>query len=77
MAKSIQDTPKKKRGRPKQAGRGEGIMVRLQKQELRLLDDWIAKQQDALSRPAALRQMLREAVAEAMIENGKAARKKK
>ena len=58
--------------------RGTFIGVRLQAGELRLLDRWIDHQPDPKpSRPAALRQMLRETVAEAMIENGKAARKKK
>lgn len=56
---SISDTPKKRgRGRPKMAGRGEGVMVRFHVGLLDKLDDWIAKQADAPSRPEAIRRLL-------------------
>jgi hypothetical protein len=61
MAKSIGDIPKK-RGRPKTTGRGEGILVRLHGQQLTSLDNWIAQQDDELSRPEAIRRLLDRAL---------------
>jgi hypothetical protein len=60
MAKSIQNIPKKrKRGRPKTTGRGEGILVRLQPDLLNALDQWIADQPTPKpSRPDAVRKAL-------------------
>jgi len=40
------------------AGRGEGVMVRFHVGLLDKLDDWIAKQADAPSRPEAIRRLL-------------------
>jgi uncharacterized protein YidB (DUF937 family) len=64
MRASIPDTPKKRgRGRPKGAGRGEGVMVRFhQGGLLEQLDAWIAKQDDAPSRPEAIRRLLAKAL---------------
>ena len=59
MAKSIRDTPiKKRRGRPKTTGRGAGIMVRLHREALKSLDGWSAAQDDAPSRPEAIRRLV-------------------
>jgi hypothetical protein len=65
MRASIPDTPKKrKRGRPKMAGRGEGVMVRFHHNGLiDQLDAWIANQDDAPSRPEAIRRLLAKALA--------------
>ena len=57
MAKSINDIPKKKRGRPA-TGKGEGVLVRLQPDQLKALDSWIAKQDASLTRPEAIRAMM-------------------
>jgi hypothetical protein len=57
MAISINDIPKKKRGRPA-TGKGEGVLVRLQPDQLNALDSWIAKQDASLTRPEAIRAMM-------------------
>ncbi len=57
MAKSINDIPKKKRGRPA-TGKGEGVLVRLQPSQLGRLDKWIKKNHPDLTRPEAIRQLL-------------------
>jgi hypothetical protein len=57
MAKSINDIPKKRRGRPA-TGRGEGILVRLQPDQLAGIDTWIAKQASPVTRPEAIRGMI-------------------
>jgi hypothetical protein len=64
MKTSIPDTPKKRgRGRPKMAGRGEGVMVRFHHNGLLdQLDAWIARQDDAPSRPEAIRRLLAKAL---------------
>lgn len=48
----------KKRGRPA-TGRGQTIGVRLHPEQLAQLDAWIADQPQPISRPEALREMLR------------------
>jgi hypothetical protein len=59
MAKSIRDIPKKKRrGRPKTTGRGEGILVRLHDDALKSLDAWSHAQEDEPSRPEAIRRLV-------------------
>ena len=58
MAKSIKGIPKKGRGRPSTGGRGKGVMVRLQPDQLKALDSWIAIQDASLTRPEAMRAML-------------------
>ena len=58
MKRSITDIPKKKRGRPKTTGQGEGIMVRGHNDFLGPLDAWIAKQKPAPSRPEAIRRLV-------------------
>jgi hypothetical protein len=57
MAKSINDIPKKKRGRPA-TGRGEGVLVRLQPEQMIGLDRWIRKRDPAASRPEAIRRLV-------------------
>lgn len=66
MARSTTDIKKhqkrnKPRGRPR-TGIGIGVLVRLSKDELAHLDEWIAKQEEGLgvklSRPAAIRARL-------------------
>ncbi|MGY4333294.1 hypothetical protein ACVWWG_007711 [Bradyrhizobium sp. LB7.2] len=49
--------PKKKRG-PAPTGKGVPVMVRLQPDDLAAVDDWIAKQDDALTRPEAIRRLV-------------------
>jgi hypothetical protein len=57
VAKSINDIPKKKPGRPA-TGKGEGVLVRLQPSQLAALDAWIAQQDRPLTRPEAIRAMM-------------------
>jgi hypothetical protein len=57
MPKSINDIPKKARGRPA-TGKGEGVLVRLQPFQLKALDAWIAQQSAPLTRPEAIRAMM-------------------
>jgi hypothetical protein len=57
MARSITDIPKKRRGRPKTTGRQEGVLVRMSREELDRLDEWMAKQ-GLLSRPEAIRRAI-------------------
>jgi hypothetical protein len=47
--------------------RGTLIGVRLQKDQLALLDRWMAKQDKPMSRPEAVRKFLLEALADAML----------
>jgi hypothetical protein len=49
--------PKKKRG-PPATGQGVQIQVRFQPDKLLILDKWIAKQDDTLSRPEAIRRLV-------------------
>jgi hypothetical protein len=58
MAKSIRDIPKKKRGRPSTGGRREGILVRLEPDQLSALDAWADRQDEPTSRPAAIRRLV-------------------
>ena len=48
---------KKRRG-PAATGKGVQVVVRLQPDQLRALDDWIASQDKSLTRPEAMRAML-------------------
>ena len=57
MAKSIRVIPKK-RGRPVTTGKGTLIGVRLQKDQLKGLDAWIAQQDNRPSRPEAIRRFV-------------------
>lgn len=52
----------KKRG-PKPTGWGTPIMLRLQPDQLSLLDTWITGQPDQPSRPEAIRRILKDALA--------------
>lgn len=54
-------TQKKKRG-PPATGKGELIGVRIQPDQMAPLDAWIATQDDAPSRPEAIRRLLTEAL---------------
>src|SRR4249919_997667 len=57
--KLIRDNPKKRRpGRPKTTGRGELLGVRLHARAMADLDRWIAGQDDAPSRPEAIRRLI-------------------
>jgi len=56
MAK--QDIPKKKRGRPPTGGRREGILVRLEPEQLSSLDSWADRQDRPTSRPEAIRRLV-------------------
>lgn len=55
---SISDIPKK-RGRPATTGKGTGVLVRLQPEDLAALDSWIDAQEDQPSRPEAVRKLMR------------------
>lgn len=57
MPKAITDNTKK-RGRPKTTGIGTLIGVRLLDQPLAAVDDWRARQDDAPSRPEAIRRLV-------------------
>jgi hypothetical protein len=58
MAKSIRDIPKKGRGRPSTGGRREGIMLRLDPDQLESVDDWIIQRDATISRPEAIRRLV-------------------
>jgi len=58
MAKSIDVTTKKRRGRPTTTGKGFLIGVRLQPAQLARLDTWIAEQEKPYTRPQAIRAMI-------------------
>jgi hypothetical protein len=58
MAKPIEDTQQKQRGRPATGGRGAGILVRLQPDRLTAIDAWIAEQSAPMTRPEAIRAIL-------------------
>jgi Ribbon-helix-helix protein, copG family len=61
MSKSIRDIPKKRRGRPKTTGRGEGVLVRLHSEQARAIDEW-RRQEGDVSRPEAIRRLLDQAL---------------
>jgi hypothetical protein len=62
MAKTIADSGKRKRrGRP-ETGIGPAMGLRLYPEMERQLDAWIAKQDDAPSRPEAIRRLLAKAL---------------
>jgi hypothetical protein len=69
MSGSIRDIPKK-RGRPPQGGRNQGVMVRLQPDALDRLDTWIECQADEPSRPEAVRRLMEQALAAAAVRAG-------
>jgi len=54
-----QETPISKKRGPKPTGWGKPILLRLQPEDLELLDLWIKANDAALSRPEALRRILR------------------
>jgi hypothetical protein len=59
MAKSIQVTTKKKRGRPRTTGRGTQIGERWHDAELAAIDAWIASSSDkTISRAQAVRRLV-------------------
>lgn len=57
MSETIRGTTKK-RGRPKTTGAGTSINVRLLDEPLSALDAWIGRQDDAPSRPEAIRRLV-------------------
>lgn len=59
MTKAIPDIPKK-RGRPKQGGRGQLIALRLHPPQLAKLDAWINREAPGISRPEAIRRLIEE-----------------
>jgi hypothetical protein len=61
MAKSVRVNTKR-RGRPKTTGKGELLGVRIHAQQLAALDNWIGQQNDAPSRPEAIRRLLEQAL---------------
>jgi hypothetical protein len=65
MPKSIRDTSKKieTRGRKKTTGPGAPVMLRLHPPLLTKIDDWIGGQEDAPSRPEAIRRLVEQALA--------------
>ena len=58
MARQKRPTPIRKRGRPKTTGRGAGVLVRLHPDAMKSLDRWSAQQEDAPSRPEAIRRLV-------------------
>jgi hypothetical protein len=76
MSKSIRASRKYVRtNRPPE--RGFNIGVRLQKHQLDLLDRWISKQVVEISRPAAIRELMMLSLAGTMLNDDKAAKRKK
>jgi hypothetical protein len=58
MSMSIADIPKK-RGRKYAGGRNPGVLVRLEPEQMAVLDKWIAAQPEPkLTRPEAIRRLL-------------------
>ncbi len=57
------DNRRKKVGRPRTTGTGEQVIVRLHEPMLGMIDRWAAGQDDALSRPEAIRRLLALALA--------------
>lgn len=57
MAKSIGDISKR-RGRPKTTGPGTGILVKMHEPQLVAIDKWIARQDEATTRPEAIRRLV-------------------
>jgi hypothetical protein len=57
LGKSIRDNTNR-RGRPVTTGKGTLIGVRLLSDPLAKLDDWIAQQEQPLSRPEAIRRLV-------------------
>jgi hypothetical protein len=57
MAKSIKDNTNK-RGRPVTTGKGTLIGVRLLTDPLEKLDAWIARQDEPITRPEAIRRLV-------------------
>jgi hypothetical protein len=58
MTKSNRDIPKKKRGPPSQGGRKSPQLVRMDNSLTSAIDHWREKQDDELSRPAAIRRLV-------------------
>lgn len=56
MVKSIRDTTKSPK--PRATATGEPVMVRIQPEMARLLDDWRRKQEDLPGRPEAIRRLV-------------------
>ena len=56
MAKSTRDTTKPRKGRP--AVTGEPVMVRVQPEMAKELDDWRRGQDDLPGRPEAIRRLV-------------------
>jgi hypothetical protein len=74
MVKSIRASRKYVRtNRP--AGQGTPVQTRLQPYQLAELDDWRARQDRALTRPAALRELMMIGILHAKENDGKAAKR--
>jgi hypothetical protein len=58
MSRSIRDIPKRGPGRPSTGGRREGVMVRLEPDQIAALDAWIKKQAEPPTRPEAIRRLV-------------------
>jgi hypothetical protein len=61
MAKLIRDTKKKSRpgrGRPRTTGPGRAMVVRMHDRQLSAIDGWIARQEETISRPEAIRRLV-------------------
>jgi hypothetical protein len=58
MGKSIKGTTKKRRGRPVTTGKGVQIGMRWQGPVLTMIDDWVAVQPKAYTRPEAIRRLV-------------------
>jgi len=56
MVKSSHDATKSRKSRP--ATTGEPVMVRVQPEMAKLLDDWRRKQEDLPGRPEAIRRLI-------------------
>ena len=60
MKKPFRDSRKKKRkvGRPKTTGTGQAQIVRMHDNQIALIDAWIAKLGERISRPEAIRRLV-------------------
>jgi len=61
MVRSRDNDIKKKMGRPA-TGQGSPVLVRVQPDQLSEIDEWAAKQNDAPSRPEAIRRLVAQAL---------------
>jgi hypothetical protein len=74
---AIPDIPKRRRGRPSTGGRREGVLVRLEPAQLKVLDDWAEDHEIRGLRPEAIRRLVEIGLQAKYDEVSEVARKKR